>query len=199
MRKNKQNFTGTGGGPPNICSTTELEERAIALLSMREAVEGLSANKFGINNAPTNFSTADHNLLEDELLLETVDDELGAEQQVHLTLEQPQCSTTSRPFTPCPPTPNRRVVSERQLLNRQVDNQIQYQEKMVKAMSDVNDNLKSLVRHSRRKLELKEKKMKLEEKKFEHKKKIDLENQRIKRAKLDVKEKMLALHTSISS
>ncbi|XP_075149933.1 uncharacterized protein LOC142224011 [Haematobia irritans] len=52
LRKNRNNFSGTGGGPAKLCSFTALEEGVIELLDMQKAVDGMSGvRKFGINNS----------------------------------------------------------------------------------------------------------------------------------------------------
>ncbi|XP_017461261.1 PREDICTED: uncharacterized protein LOC108354593, partial [Rhagoletis zephyria] len=55
VRKNKLHMSGTGGGPAKISSLNSVELRAMELLQINEAVDGIAgAQKFGAGSEATN-------------------------------------------------------------------------------------------------------------------------------------------------
>ncbi|XP_067628923.1 uncharacterized protein [Eurosta solidaginis] len=182
MRRNKTNIAGTGGGPSVYSALTPLEQQASDLLSMDQAVDGIAGTReFGARQAMTEVPSE---ILEPAFNNDSDSVEMSEEENEQpFLLQQQQEPCCSRSVL----TPRKK----QSLLERQVDNQIEYQSNSVKVLNEINDNLKNIARTMRITLKIKNKKLKFAKEQFVHKQRMDRENLRIKLNKLEIKKQML--------
>lgn len=168
------------------------------LLSIDKAVDGIDGTlHFGINSkenaAPTLFTAEDSHI---KNFLNIVSDE-----------PTPIFPREKSPVTPASDKKRIQVQSKESLLEKQVDNQIKYQENSIKLMTEVdknmkgclsvlnnvNENLSDVKKYLKRSCEWQEKQYRLAKEKFEFKKKIELEKTKQKMKQLELKKEILEL------
>lgn len=181
-----------------MCSFTALEESVINLLQMKEAVDGMSGvRKFGANSTYTtgdDTATGTSNNAEQDVY--TVHDymcnqhDMGETDELVSAPSPPRCSSTAR--TPRAPF-NRAVPKKQTLLEQQVNNQMEYHKRSISVLEEISSSLKSLVKYKRRQVDIDEKNYKLAKRKFDHELKLDVENKKLKVAKLELKKEMIEI------
>lgn len=180
MRKNKLSISGTGGGPSQFCPLSSIEEEISNLLHMEEAVSGLPTTScFGTSGCNTSHVT----LVSSDCPEEILDSPQNKNQKLNedfLTAKRKRLS----------------VINDREnLLKTQVEQQALYQNDSVTELREIRNDLKDLARYARKSHELKKEKLALCKEKFKFKKERNIQNQKIKLEKLELKRKMLELET----
>lgn len=182
----------------------------VALLSLDKAVSGIDAtSRFGVNRKDITPKTSMSNS-ENVLPVHNVeDDSFIMEEYLNEACDEPNTNPSEQTLSY---TPHRRIQRERVpnkeiLLQKQVDNQIKYQENSAKLMSeidqnmkkcvstltDVNQNLADVKKYLKRSCDWQERQYKLAKEKFEFKKRNEVEKTKRKILQLDLKKQVVHL------
>lgn len=215
-RRNANGISGTGGGPSTFCSLTPLEQRVSELLSIGASVSGMKETcAYGAsgNASQARISIDDSSHDEDS----NIDNNVRESCDSPRIYETEHSSSDSNNQT-ARKRKNSESVPKENLLQKQVNNQMIYQESSInllkesnvnqnnhiKVLAEVNEHLTGVTKYLRRNCEWKEREFKLAKEKFEFKKKFilekfefkkkkELEKTKAKLAQLDLKRKSFEL------
>ncbi|XP_046810838.1 uncharacterized protein LOC124420775 [Lucilia cuprina] len=134
-RRNKSSLSGTGGGISNFCSLTQLEQQVADLLAINESVDGMSGTyRYGAKRKRTSSASATEVPTQvDDIDMDTTANDL-AETLADISNGQNTVTPRSRR--------NRNVSNKDNLLTKQVENQIKYQENSLELLTKIDENQK---------------------------------------------------------
>ncbi|XP_036342731.1 uncharacterized protein LOC118752010 [Rhagoletis pomonella] len=194
VRKNKLHMSGTGGGPAKTSSLNSVELRAMELLQINEAVDGIAGSqKFGAGRSEAT------NSIECETAPTTPNYATDLQDRAELP---PSTPPSYSQVSPNCSTVRSRTQSKSNLLKMQVYGQKKFHKDCTRILKDVNYNLKSIAKTNKKsveqmeeRIEIERQKLKFAKLKHEYKVKSDMERNKIRISKLRLKQQLLDVNT----